>query len=392
MARMRRLAAALLLIPVLRTQTPPANPAPATAANCGPVESALRDHLRAWLQVHRLAGGCAAAALADGTDAAVALGTDASGKALTTDGKLMSGSIGKTYCAAVALQLVHEGKLALDGRVQDVLGRHEWFAKVPNAASMTLRQLLNHTSGVPEHVWKQPFQEAVAKAGDRALTPAECIGYVLGDDPVAPAGERWSYADTNYLLVGLCIEQVTGRRYDDELRARLLAPLHLDATIPNDRRDLPGLVCGQASGIGFHTGPVVADGRYFTNPAFEYCGGGISSTTRDLARWCRALFSGDVIPAELRPAHRDGVPARRGITDRYGLGCFVTQTAHGEAFGHSGVMPGYLSCMFWYPALQLAAAAQFPTDDHRQVGNLQRLVDELAGAADEARKAVPARR
>jgi len=298
---------------------------------------------------------------------------------LTTASKLMSGSIGKTYCAAVALQLVAGKKLALDGKVQDVLGKRGWYARLPNGPDITLRQLLNHTSGIPEHVWKKEFQDAVTKAGDRAIGPEECLGYVLGDPPLAAAGAKWSYADTNYVLVGLCIEQVAGRPFGEVLRERILAPQKLAETVWNDRRDLPGLACGLAGAIGFHTGPTVVDGKYFTNPAFEYCGGGISSTTRDLARWTHALFAGDVIPAALQKEHRAGVPAGGGVPGDYGLGCFVVPSPLGTALGHSGVMPGFLSYALHYPELHATVAVQFPTDDSRKVGNMKRLVDELAG-------------
>ncbi len=347
--------------------------------------STLADEVRALLaqaqEQRGFSGVSAACVLPDGEVVAVALGVDAAGAPLTPASKLMSGSIGKTYCAAVALQFVHEQKLRLDGKVQDVLGGRDWYGKVPNAGTITLRQLLNHTSGMPEHVWKKAFQDAVAKAGDRAMTPEECIGYVLGDAPLAPAGEKFAYADTNYVLAGLCIEQVAGRPFFTVLRERILEPLRLLETVANDRRDLPGLACGMASGIGFHEGPTVVDGRYFTNPAFEYCGGGISSSTRDLARWTRELFAGDVVPAALRADQLDGVPAPRGVSGSYGLGCFVGASAHGPAFGHSGVMPGYLSYALHYRDLRVAVAVQFPTDDGRKVGNMRRLCDELAALA-----------
>jgi D-alanyl-D-alanine carboxypeptidase len=366
---LRRALSAFLLLPTLALR---AQDAPTA------LETAIAAHLDEHRQRHGNPGVSAACVLPDGTVVAVARGQDAAGAALTPASKLMSGSIGKTYCAAIALQLVAEGKLALDGRVQDVLGRHQWYARIANADSITLRQLLNHTSGVPEHVWKKEFQDAVRVAGDRAMSPEECLRYALGEPPVAPAGEKWSYADTNYLLVGLCIEQATGQRYWQVLRERLLAPLQLSETVGNESRAIPGLACGMAGGIGFHEGPVVQGGKYFTNPVFEYCGGGVSSSARDLARWCRELFAGEVIPASLRTDFLDGVPAARGVADRYGLGCFVDEGAHGPAFGHTGVMPGYLGCMSWYPNLKMAVAVQFPTDESRRVGGMKRLCADLA--------------
>lgn len=344
-----------------------------------PLAEALRAHLLARQQRLHFPGACAAAVLPDGTTVAVAIGTDAAEVPLTLQSKLMSGSIGKTYCAAVALQLVHERKLALDGRVQEVLGGAAWYARIPNADTITLRHLLTHQSGIPEYVWKKDFQDLVAKAGDRALLPVECLGYVLGDAALCPAGTKWSYADTNYMLVGLCIEAVTGTSYWTQLQQRVLVPCRLTETLGNDRRDLPGLACGMASGIGFHVGPTVVDGKYFTNPVFEYCGGGVSSTTADLARWGRELFAGAVVPADLKAAHTAGVTADRSVGGHYGLGCFVTTSAHGPAYGHSGVMPGFLSQMMWYADLRIVVAVQFPTDDGKLVGNLQRLLDELAG-------------
>jgi D-alanyl-D-alanine carboxypeptidase len=388
---MRTTAIALLLsVPaLLRAQEGQPAPTSPQASPQASIEARLRAHLTAWQEQHTCSGACAAIALPDDSTVAVAIGIDAAKVPLTTRSKLMSGSIGKTYCAAIALQLVHEEKLSLDAKVQDLLGTHDWYARVPNAASITVRHLLNHTSGIPEHVWKKEFHEAVRKSGDRALTPAECVAFILGDEPLFAPGTKWAYADTNYVLAGLCIEAVTGKSYWDVLRQRLLGPLELGETIANDRRELPGLACGLAAGIGFHDGPVVVDGKYLANPAFEYCGGGISSTTRDLARWCRELFLGTVIPAELKGEHTQGVAAGRAVGGRYGLGCFVTTSPHGPAFGHSGVMPGYLSYTLCYPELRLAAAVQFPTDDSRTVGNMKKLVDELAGIAKE-QLAVPA--
>lgn len=350
-----------------------------------PLATTLADEVRTLLakaqQQRGFSGVSTACVLPDGEIVAVALGADAAAVPLTAASKLMSGSIGKTYCAAVALQLVHDGKLRLDGRVQDVLGSRAWYGRVPNADTITLRQLLNHTSGIPEHVWKKAFQDAAAKAGDRAMTPEECIGHVLGDAPLAPAGEKFAYADTNYVLAGLCIEQVTGKSFFVVLRERVLEPLHLQETIPNERREIPGLACGMAGGIGFHEGPTVVDGKYFTNPVFEYCGGGISSSTRDLARWTRELFAGDVVPKALRGDQLTGVPAPRNVSGSYGLGCFLGTSAHGPAYGHSGVMPGYLSYALYYPDLRVAVAVQFPTDDGSKVGNMRRLCDDLAALA-----------
>lgn len=345
------------------------------------VEVKLRARLEGERAERHFPGACCAFVLPDGSTGALAIGSeDAAGKVpLTTQSKLFSGSIGKSYVAAVALQLVAEGKLSLDGKVAAVLGAQEWYARLANHDAVTLRQLLNHTSGIPEYCWKPAFEKALLAAPDHLFTPVECLGFVLDDAPVGAPGEKWSYADANYLVVGLMMEQVTGKPWFLLLQERLLTPLQLDGTLPSSRRDLPGLANGHRSGIAFGKGDTVVDGRYFVHPGFEYCGGGVCSTTLDLARWCKELFAGEVIPKELREAHVTGVKAHRQVSEQYGLGCFLMQSKHGAAFGHSGIMPGYLSMMSWYAEHKLAVAVQFDTDDVRQVGDLRREVDGLAG-------------
>ncbi|MCA8952516.1 MAG: beta-lactamase family protein [Planctomycetes bacterium] len=366
------------LLPSLLVLTPVLAPLPAQIA---PLEQRIRAHLEAARQQRGFPGVSVACMLPDGEAVAVAVGVDGDGVPLTTKSRLMSGSIGKTYCAAIVLQLAGAGDLELDGQVEALLGANEWYGRVPNAGSITIRQLLNHTSGIPEHVWQNAFQRAVAEDPDRALTPVECLEFALDERPLFAAGERFSYADTNYLLLGLCVEHVTGQPFGEVLRARLLEPLALKDTIWNDRRELPGLCCGLASGVAFTKGKTVVDGRYFTNPSFEYCGGGVSSTPADLARWFAALFGGDVVPEPLRAEQRHGVVAPRHVSGAYGLGCFVGESEHGPALGHSGIMPGFLSYALYYPKLEIAVAVQFPTDAGREVGNLRRLVDELAELA-----------
>ncbi|MCR9247860.1 MAG: beta-lactamase family protein [bacterium] len=325
--------------------------------------------------------GAAAAGTAEPRLVAVALGVDGNEVPLTTASRLMSGSIGKTYCAAVALQLVGEGKLALDGKVAEVLGKHEWFARIPNAGAITLRQLLEHSAGIREHVWNPKFHERLRAEPDRLLTAAECLQFVLDDEPLFPAGERFAYADTNYLLAGLCIEAVTGKPFAEAMRTRLLEPLRLRDTAWNDSRRMPKLACGLASGIAFTKGPTIKDGLYFVNPGFEYCGGGVRSTPTDLARWCRELFAGDVIPKQLQKDHRRGRPAPRHVSGAYALGCFVGDSELGPALGHSGIMPGFLSYTLWFEKHDLAVALQFPSDDTRAIGDLRSHVIELARRA-----------
>lgn len=362
---------------LLSAQTDPA-PVPELTA----IETAVRAHLAAQLQQHDFPGMVAAFVLPDGRLGQVAVGhIDAErSQPLCTAHRMFSGSIGKTYCAVVCLRLVQQGRLTLDDPLRQHLGEQPWFPRLPNGERVTLRQLLRHQSGIPEHVWKKEFHAALAADPDKAWTPEQCIAFVLDDPPLFAPGDGWSYADTNYLLIGLAIEHATGARYHDLLRAELLTPLGLKDTLPADRRDLPMLANGFASGLAMHTGPTVADGRYFVDPSFEWTGGGICSTTADLARFGRAALDGDAVPAKLRGDFLQFVPADRRVAPGYGLGVMQLQTPHGPAVGHSGIMPGYLSVLTHYQELRLTVAVQTNTDDLRKLGRgMQRHADAVAG-------------
>ncbi len=370
--------------PALRAQTPPVELAPITTA--------VRAQLEQVRQKRDLPGIGAAFVLPDGRLGEVAVGhVDAERKQpLTTAHRQFSGSIGKTYCAVLCLRLVQDGVLGLDDPLRKHLGARPWFARLPNHERVTIRQLLQHQSGIPEHVWKPAFHTGLLADPDRAWKPEECVAFVLDDEPLFAPGEKWAYADTNYLLVGLAIEQAAGRPYYDLLRARVLEPLGLRDTLPADRRDLPDLANGFASGIAIHRGETVVDGRYFVNPIFEWTGGGIVSTTADLARFGRAALLGDAVPEARRADLTRFVPADPRVAKGYGLGVMQIDSPHGPAVGHTGIMPGHLSAVIHYQEPKLTVALQTNTDDGRKVGRLERLAHDVAATVIERAALRPA--
>ncbi len=356
------------------------------------LQSRIEAHLTRLAERPGFPGTSVAVVLPDGMLLPVVHGrADPELPALETSSRLMSGSIGKTYCAAVTLQLVGEGELALDAKVLDHLADHAWAKRLPNAEDLTLRHLLCHQSGIREHVTSAAFIDAVLADPDRTWTDAERLAFVLDSEPLFAAGEGWAYADTNYIVIAAVLEAVTGEAYDDLLRTRLLEPLELRDTVPNSARIVTGLVAGVTDGNLLRCDPRSVfddEGRYLVNPQFEGCGGGISSTTADLAKWCHLWAAGGdrAFPAALwKQVVEDAPEAATGPGDRYGLGCQILQSPHGPSFGHSGYMPGYLSMMAHYPRYRLTLAIQHDTDDLRRVGRrLRTTVDELAGITIEA--------
>jgi D-alanyl-D-alanine carboxypeptidase len=294
---------------------------------------------------------------------------------------MLSGSIGKTYVAAVMLQLVQEGRVDLDAGIGRWFGKESWFERLPNAKEITLRMLMNHTSGIPEHVLMEEFIASLRKEPDRVWKPEELIAFVLGKEPLFPAGKGWSYADTNYILVGMIIERVTKNSFYNELNRRILKPLRLNNTIPSDRRLLPGLIIGYSrpgSPFGFE-GRVVSDDRLIINPQMEWTGGGLLSNAEDLARWAKALYEGRVLKRAYLAQMLEAVEAKTGKGDKYGLGVQVRESRWGVTYGHGGWFPGYLSEMEYFPQHRVAIAVQFNTDAVRKLGKFPRgFVAEIA--------------
>ena len=121
----------------------------------------------------------------------------------------------------MALQLVAEGSLDLDAKVSEYLGRAAWFGRVPNAAEITIRQLMNHTSGVVRYELNPAFLEDLSADPLRSWTPEDRLSYLLDSTPPFAAGEGWDYSDTNYILLAMVIEEITGTTAYAEIRRRL---------------------------------------------------------------------------------------------------------------------------------------------------------------------------
>jgi D-alanyl-D-alanine carboxypeptidase len=336
-------------------------------------------------------GGGVAFVLPDGSSGAVCVGlADRENNIpMRPDHRLPAGSIGKTFIAALALQMVQTGELKLDQPISTWLGERDWFARLPNANAITVRTLMNHTSGVPDHVQSggAEFRKALHDQPDKVWKPDELIAFVLDKPAVSEAGKGWSYADTNYVLLGMIIEQVAKKSVYDLAAARFIKPLSLRDTLPQDRRDLPGLACGYMkpgqSLIEIDDDKprtLGEDGRFFINPQFEWCGGGFISTPRDLAKWCHALYHGDVLEQNTREMMLDGMLTNVGRGHRYGLGVQIRPTSQGVTFGHGGHFPGSMSEMAYYADHGFALAIMVNSDHHTWPSTLMKCLNECADA------------
>jgi D-alanyl-D-alanine carboxypeptidase len=276
------------------------------------------------------------------------------GEILTVDDRFRIGSVTKIFVAALILQLVAEGLLDLDGDA------------APFAEGITIRQLLNHTSGLQDWVGDiVEFFEPYRGDPDHrfGLTPHEQLKLVLDKPREFAPGEGWAYHGSNYLVLGLAAEQTTGMTLRDALRERVLEPLSLERTdfvegplrgdcargyLPADNPLLPGAA-----------GPV--DVTEIDVP-FHAAGGGVVSTPAEIASMLRAQLRGEFLPDRLRTEMLRAVESDWQETDRYGLGIGEITALMGRQRSPCGPAWGHIGFSLGYTALALSSE-----DGERQV-------------------------
>jgi D-alanyl-D-alanine carboxypeptidase len=254
------------------------------------------------------------------------------------------GSVTKSFVATLVLQLVGEGKLGLD----DPLER--WLpGLVPNGDDITVRQLLQHTSGLYNYTDDLPEPP-------RRFRPRELVAIATGHKPLFAPGTAFSYSNTNYILAGMLVERVTGQPLAAQLHQRILQPLGLDDTeLPTTQRTL-------ASPHLRGYAPPDEDWQVSDGPArlvdvtemdtsWAWAAGAMVSTTTDLARFYQALLGGQLLTPELLKQMRTTVDASQaGHGTRYGLGLEVLRPGCGvELWGHGGSLAGYGTTAFSTP-------------------------------------------
>lgn len=284
---------------------------------------------------------------------------------MRSDDRMLSGSVGKSLVSAIALRAFAEHGISLDTRVSDFLSDKKWYDQLANHDDITLRDLMQHTSGLARYIF-QPEMVASMKAEpmiDRS--PESCIAYVLGTDAVHEAGNGWQYSDTNYLLLGMVLEQVSGRKYNDILRDFLIEN-GLNSTEPSIDMRIDGLVQGYIQQDFWGLGSEVLDdaGVLRINPAFEWTGGGVVTSSADLAHWMKQLHEGHVLDSTSYASLISPVNMRSGeaYESGYGLGAFVWARGGEVTYGHSGFFPGYLSHAEYSTSGDYGLAFQINTD------------------------------
>lgn len=361
---------------------------PARSAQVVDLKKQVQQKLDEWHKSGKFPGATVGVVLANGESFGLAVGySDRETRTpMRPTDRMLAGSTGKTFAAATALQLAADGKLLLDEKVSAYLGKESWFPRLPNSSDITVRQLMNHTSGLVRYEIKDTFTKDLTANPEKVWKPAELLSYLLDEKPPFEAGKGWDYSDTNYIVLGMIIEKVTGKKFYDVANKRIVTKLKLSNTIPQDGLVLTGVVQGYAGEKNPFGGKdeMISNGRFIINPQFEWTGGGWATTSEDLARWAKLMYEGKAFDESMLPQMLDGVSAPMlGRETKYGLGVIIRKTAAGTSYGHSGFFPGYMTDMMYFPDKKTAIAVQVNTSVPQNLGKpLARVIAEIIETSD----------
>lgn len=273
---------------------------------------------------------------------------------MTPDTRFRIASISKIFTAVVVLQLVDEGKIALDAPVDTWLP-----GLVPRGNQITVRNLLQHTSGLYDYLEDRSFVSRAYSEPERSWDPVELVSYAARFPAAfAPGAEgRWDYSSTNYVILGMIVEKATGNTLASEMRQRIFNPLQLDNThfTPYEDAGEP-----MAHGYGRSTD------QSAVSMSFAFATANIVSTTKDLQGFARALFGGELLAPETMALLQQFVNGKGQYNMpalAYGLGLMrnelpVGPDADGQkrapelvtVLGHIGGFGGFRSALWYNPA------------------------------------------
>ena len=286
----------------------------------------------------------------------------ASGRALEPGTPFAIASISKTFLAAEILLLAEEGRLGLDDPAVRLLPGVQ-VGKLPLDPAISVRMLLDHTSGLGDFLISPALDKAVQADPVAVWTPQQALTYA--GPVVGRPGLGYYYANTNYVLLGLIAEELTGRTLAEEFRSRFFEPLHLaSATYQGLEPPVAELPTAyRYSSVKLDARPQdVTDGtdiRPFTAiTTAAGAAGSVAASARDLALWARALYGGRVLPEDVleRMTADAAATAKLKPAYPYGLGVQVFMIDGRLTYGHSGRLVGARSTMRYFPLEDLSIA------------------------------------
>ncbi len=258
-------------------------------------------------------------------------------------------SVTKLFVGVLVMKLVEDGTFALDDPIRKWLS-DKTLKRIANADQVSIRQLLNHTSGIYDLIDDNAFYLAILNHPGRKWKPDELLEYVRGDDAVFPPGTDVEYSNTNFLLTAMIIEAATGQSHATLLRQRILDPLSLSDTYYHWHEGLPGLVAQGYFDL-YNNGNLLEMSNFNTGSGNGY--GGLYSTIYDMRTFIEALLRDKTLlsPASLEEmltiTSEDLVSGEAyGVTIRKD---FLDRSADEFGLGHRGRDLAYSADLFYFP-------------------------------------------
>ncbi|XMA23870.1 beta-lactamase family protein (plasmid) [Bacillus bombysepticus] len=260
-------------------------------------------------------------------------------KPMKTDFRFRIGSVTKTFTATVVLQLAGENRLNLDDSIE------KWLPGVIQGngyddKQITIRQLLNHTSGIANYTRSKDFNMMDTK---KSYTAEGLVKMGISMPPDFAPGKSWSYSNTGYVLLGILIEKITGNSYAEEIENRIIEPLELSNTfLPGNSSVIPGTKHARGY-IQLDGASEPKDVTYY-NPSMGSSAGDMISTADDLNKFFSYLLGGKLLKEQQLKQMLTTVPTGVDELGDSGLGIFKMKLSNGESiWGHGGTIPGFLT-------------------------------------------------
>jgi D-alanyl-D-alanine carboxypeptidase len=271
---------------------------------------------------------------------------------MQTDFYSRIGSVTKTFTVTAVLQLVDQGKLALNDPIT------KYIAGVPSGDKITLRELAQMQSGLITFDDVEQFVNSVLADPHQSFTPAQLLGYALDKPLQFPPGTQYQYSNTNTVLLGLVVEKQSGQSLPDYIREHILAPLKLTHT------SFPTTAAFPDQHPEGYTTPQGAELTATDwNPSWAWGAGNMISTLEDMRIWAHALATGPLLTPETQRQRLDTtVPMNPEKSAFYGLGIFNA----GGWIGHSGSIFGYQTIALYLPQTQTTLVFFINTDTPHQ--------------------------
>lgn len=247
----------------------------------------------------------------------------------------------KTFTATAVLQLVDQGRLSLDDRLS------AFFPQVDNADQITIRMMLNMTSGVYDYTDDDAFAERFYADPTIPFDAEDFFGILARHQPEFAPGTDAGYSDSNYFLLGLVVEKVTDKPLGQVITEGIIEPLGLDETSYPTGEGLPApFARGYFGGVD-NTNPTLTDATA-VNPAVGGGAGAMISTLGDLRTWVKALVDGTLLSPGLQAQRLQFVKFDNPgpVSVGYGLGIFKLD----DLLGHNGAVIGYSTAMYYLPS------------------------------------------